>query len=133
MAAATSHQIVSSSTPNGVNAGAAVQSSTAATPSSSTQQAASHSTSNSSSNVVGGNFKVGRKIGEGSFGVCFEGEDLQFRFGSPARTEIPRSPPRLVCAVVAGRTWLVEYAKLISHRILPRHRCQFAQQPDCRH
>lgn len=34
----------------------------------------SHSSSSSNSNVVGGNFRVGRKIGEGSFGVCFEGE-----------------------------------------------------------
>lgn len=50
MAAATSQHIVSSSS----------------TPT------ASHSSS--SSNVVGGNFRVGRKIGEGSFGVCFEGE-----------------------------------------------------------
>ncbi|KAK4054011.1 Palmitoylated plasma membrane-bound casein kinase [Microbotryomycetes sp. JL221] len=43
---------------------------------SSTAQAASHSTSSSSSNIVGGSFKVGRKIGEGSFGVCFEGVNL---------------------------------------------------------
>ncbi|KAK4048658.1 Palmitoylated plasma membrane-bound casein kinase [Microbotryomycetes sp. JL201] len=43
---------------------------------SSTQAAASHSTSTSSSNIVGGSFKVGRKIGEGSFGVCFEGVNL---------------------------------------------------------
>ncbi|ORY73601.1 kinase-like domain-containing protein [Leucosporidium creatinivorum] len=42
--------------------------------SSSSTPAASHSSS--SSNVVGGNFRVGRKIGEGSFGVCFEGVNL---------------------------------------------------------
>ncbi|KAM0789937.1 hypothetical protein ACM66B_006777 [Microbotryomycetes sp. NB124-2] len=42
----------------------------------SSSQAASHSTSSSSSNIVGGSFKVGRKIGEGSFGVCFEGVNL---------------------------------------------------------
>lgn len=70
MAAATSHQIVSSSAPNG--AAAPTSSSAAAA---AQQQAASHSTS-SSSNVVGGNFRVDRKIGEGSFGVCFSGLNL---------------------------------------------------------
>lgn len=33
---------------------------------------ASHSSS--SSNIVGVHYKVGKKIGEGSFGVIFEGE-----------------------------------------------------------
>ena len=31
-------------------------------------------TAGSSSNVVGVHYKVGKKIGEGSFGVIFEGE-----------------------------------------------------------
>ena len=35
--------------------------------------ASSHS---SGSNVVGGHYRVGKKIGEGSFGVIFEGTDL---------------------------------------------------------
>lgn len=35
--------------------------------------------SSSSSNVVGVHYKVGKKIGEGSFGVIFEGES---RFGA---------------------------------------------------
>lgn len=34
---------------------------------------ASHS---NTSNVVGGHYRVGKKIGEGSFGVIFEGTDL---------------------------------------------------------
>lgn len=34
---------------------------------------ASHS---NASNVVGGHYRVGKKIGEGSFGVIFEGTDL---------------------------------------------------------
>jgi len=34
---------------------------------------ASSSHSSSSSNVIGVHFRVGRKIGEGSFGVIFEG------------------------------------------------------------
>lgn len=38
--------------------------------------ASSHS---SGSNVVGGHYHVGRKIGEGSFGVIFEGTDLLTR------------------------------------------------------
>lgn len=33
-------------------------------------------TSNSSSNVVGVHYRVGKKIGEGSFGVIFEGTNL---------------------------------------------------------
>ncbi|KAH9819049.1 CK1/CK1/CK1-G protein kinase [Melampsora americana] len=36
----------------------------------------SHSTHASSSNVVGVHYRVGRKIGEGSFGVIFEGTNL---------------------------------------------------------
>ncbi|GAA5978374.1 hypothetical protein JCM5350_001144 [Sporobolomyces pararoseus] len=36
----------------------------------------SNSNSNSSSNVIGVHFRVGRKIGEGSFGVIFEGTNL---------------------------------------------------------
>ena len=32
------------------------------------------------SSIVGGNFKVGKKIGEGSFGVVFEGEAKFFFF-----------------------------------------------------
>lgn len=35
---------------------------------------ASSSHSSGSSNVIGVHFRVGRKIGEGSFGVIFEGE-----------------------------------------------------------
>ncbi|EFP75765.1 casein kinase I [Puccinia graminis f. sp. tritici] len=37
---------------------------------------AAHSSHNSSSNVVGVHFRVGKKIGEGSFGVIFEGTNL---------------------------------------------------------
>ncbi|KAM6500374.1 kinase-like protein [Amanita muscaria] len=36
----------------------------------------SHSHSNSTSNIVGVHYRVGRKIGEGSFGVIFEGTNL---------------------------------------------------------
>ncbi|POV99882.1 hypothetical protein PSHT_13335 [Puccinia striiformis] len=38
--------------------------------------AAAHPPHNSSSNVVGVHFRVGKKIGEGSFGVIFEGTNL---------------------------------------------------------
>lgn len=37
--------------------------------------------SSGSSNVVGVHYKVGKKIGEGSFGVIFEGERLMFMQG----------------------------------------------------
>jgi casein kinase 1 len=37
--------------------------------------AGSHSSS--SSNIVGVHYKVGKKIGEGSFGVIFEGESVR--------------------------------------------------------
>lgn len=50
--AATQHTVVSSST------------------------AASHQLHGSSSNVVGVHYRVGKKIGEGSFGVIFEGTNL---------------------------------------------------------
>lgn len=33
-------------------------------------------TSNASSNVVGVHYRVGKKIGEGSFGVLFEGTNM---------------------------------------------------------
>jgi casein kinase 1 len=36
----------------------------------------SHSTPAHSSNVVGVHYRVGKKIGEGSFGVIFEGQNL---------------------------------------------------------
>lgn len=41
---------------------------------SSSQTAPGTPTAGSSSNVVGVHYKVGKKIGEGSFGVIFEGE-----------------------------------------------------------
>ena len=36
----------------------------------------SHSSSSSTANVVGVHYRVGKKIGEGSFGVIFEGTNL---------------------------------------------------------
>ena len=36
----------------------------------------SHTSNAHSSNVVGVHFRVGKKIGEGSFGVIFEGTNL---------------------------------------------------------
>lgn len=36
----------------------------------------SHGSSTHSSNVVGVHYRVGKKIGEGSFGVIFEGQNL---------------------------------------------------------
>ena len=36
----------------------------------------SHSSNAHSSNVVGVHYRVGKKIGEGSFGVIFEGQNL---------------------------------------------------------
>lgn len=41
--------------------------------SSSSHHQSSHGSNSSSSNVIGVHFRVGRKIGEGSFGVIFEG------------------------------------------------------------
>ena len=38
----------------------------------------SHSSSSSTANVVGVHYRVGKKIGEGSFGVIFEGASLDF-------------------------------------------------------
>jgi casein kinase 1 len=35
---------------------------------------ASHSHQSSTANIVGVHFRVGKKIGEGSFGVIFEGK-----------------------------------------------------------
>ncbi|GAA5931317.1 casein kinase I homolog [Sporobolomyces koalae] len=46
------------------------------TSSSNHHQSSHGSSSNSSSNVIGVHFRVGRKIGEGSFGVIFEGTNL---------------------------------------------------------
>lgn len=51
----------------------------------------------SSSNVVGVHYRVGKKIGEGSFGVIFEGTNLlnnqqvaiKFVCRSPARSQSP--------------------------------------------
>ncbi len=39
--------------------------------------------SSSSSNIVGVHYKVGKKIGEGSFGVIFEGELVHFEVYGP--------------------------------------------------
>jgi casein kinase 1 len=36
----------------------------------------SHSSNAHSANVVGVHYRVGKKIGEGSFGVIFEGQNL---------------------------------------------------------
>lgn len=44
--------------------------------STSQQHASSSSHSSSNSNIIGVHFRVGRKIGEGSFGVIFEGQPL---------------------------------------------------------
>ncbi|GAA5965345.1 hypothetical protein JCM8115_002262, partial [Rhodotorula mucilaginosa] len=44
--------------------------------STSQQHASSSSHSSSNSNIIGVHFRVGRKIGEGSFGVIFEGHNL---------------------------------------------------------
>ncbi|GAA5844708.1 hypothetical protein JCM5353_005832 [Sporobolomyces roseus] len=44
--------------------------------SSSSHHQSSHGSNSSSSNVIGVHFRVGRKIGEGSFGVIFEGTNL---------------------------------------------------------
>ena len=41
--------------------------------SSSSHHQSSHGSNSSSSNVIGVHFRVGRKIGEGSVGVIFEG------------------------------------------------------------
>jgi serine/threonine protein kinase len=43
--------------------------------------------------IVGGKFKLGKKIGCGSFGVIYLGEPI-VRF--PAPPELPFPPPRLV-------------------------------------
>jgi hypothetical protein len=53
--------------------------------------AGSHSSS--SSNIVGVHYKVGKKIGEGSFGVIFEGES---GFGAAQCAEIDTERGRLV-------------------------------------
>jgi len=48
--------------------------------------ASGSSSSSSSSGVVGIHYRVGRKIGEGSFGVIFEGE-WEERLPIPAQTK----------------------------------------------
>ncbi|KAK0551470.1 Palmitoylated plasma membrane-bound casein kinase [Tilletia horrida] len=48
----------------------------AANQASAAQQQASSSSSSSSSNIIAVHYRVGRKIGEGSFGVIFEGTNL---------------------------------------------------------
>jgi hypothetical protein len=63
---ATTHIISTSNNMSGVNTGSG-------TP-----------TAGSSSNVVGVHYKVGKKIGEGSFGVIFEGEYARFWVIDPA-------------------------------------------------
>lgn len=56
----------------------------------------------SSSNVVGVHYRVGKKIGEGSFGVIFEGTNLlnnnqvAIKFVRPSSPSI--SPDSLICA-----------------------------------
>lgn len=59
-------------------ASAAVAANTAATTPTMniTNSSSSSSTAATSSNVVGVHYKVGKKIGEGSFGVIFEGTNL---------------------------------------------------------
>jgi casein kinase 1 len=41
-----------------------------------TSHSSSHGSNAHSSNVVGVHYRVGKKIGEGSFGVIFEGQNL---------------------------------------------------------
>ncbi|KAK2460992.1 hypothetical protein APHAL10511_007462 [Amanita phalloides] len=50
----------------------------------------------SSSNVIGGHYRVGKKIGEGSFGVVFEGlrlSSLSFSSHSSPGTKLPSNTP----------------------------------------
>ena len=56
--------------------------------------------SSSSSNVVGVHYKVGKKIGEGSFGVIFEGEFQDRALGTVLGTcEVGRAAVFLVIVV----------------------------------
>ena len=43
-----------------------------------------HSQSTTSNGIVGNHFRVGKKIGEGSFGVVFEGRPIQTNMLFPA-------------------------------------------------
>jgi serine/threonine protein kinase len=57
--------------------------------------------SSSSSNVVGVHYRVGKKIGEGSFGVIFEGTNLlnntqvAIKFVRPPQQQFPLRRPVL--------------------------------------
>jgi casein kinase 1 len=57
--------------------------------------------SSSSSNVVGVHYRVGKKIGEGSFGVIFEGTNLlnntqvAIKFVRPPQQQSPFRRPAL--------------------------------------
>jgi serine/threonine protein kinase len=63
----------------------------------------------SSSNVVGVHYRVGKKIGEGSFGVIFEGMNLlnsqQVAIKFVRLSENPPCPP-----IVVGQGRLMRYA-----------------------
>jgi hypothetical protein len=60
-----------------------------------------HNMSSSSSNVVGVHYRVGKKIGEGSFGVIFEGTNLlnntqvAIKFVRPPQQQSPFRRPAL--------------------------------------
>src|ERR1700731_4208799 len=69
----------------------------------------SHSSNAHSSNVVGVHYRVGKKIGEGSFGVIFEGTNLlnnkqvAIKFVRPSRPLSCNSGVR-----DQGKSWTVE-------------------------
>lgn len=47
-----------------------------------------HSQSNTSNGIVGNQYRVGKKIGEGSFGVVFEGTPFQTILSPPLLEEL---------------------------------------------
>lgn len=73
----------------------------------------------SSSNVVGVHYRVGKKIGEGSFGVIFEGTNLlnnqqvaiKFVSNALVSSRAP-DPPMLALARCAGYAVLTGFARL---------------------
>ena len=79
----------------------------------------------SSSNVVGVHYRVGKKIGEGSFGVIFEGMNLLnsqqvaikfVRSNEDLPTHLsPRDDTDVVCNRNRGRAMLPSYATNIGH------------------
>lgn len=70
----------------------------------------------SSSNVVGVHYRVGKKIGEGSFGVIFEGTNLLNN--QQVAIKFVRPPPRTAC----GHTpWLTRLARRNPERAMHRN------------